>query len=150
MSLDEQFGIGRTIGLGHHTFDADEIVAFAVKYDPQRFHVSAEEAKNSVFGALCASGWHTMALWSRHNAASIPHAEARADGVEFGPAAGFTNLQWLKPVFVGDTIAFSRTPRSHRPLASRPGWHMVTSLCEAVNQNGAPVMRFEVNVLIKA
>jgi len=52
MTLDEYFMIGRTITLGAHKFEADEIKAFAKKYDPQIFHVDEEAAKKSVLGGL--------------------------------------------------------------------------------------------------
>lgn len=154
MSLDRRFGIGETVDLGSHTFGADEIKAFAKKFDPQPFHLDEEKARASVFGGLCASGWHTISTWMKYNAASyaaaIERSRAWGDPVEYGPAAGLRELKWLKPVHVGDTITFSRTPIAHRPLASRPGWHMLTSRCEAVNQHGEPVMSFEVNVLMRA
>lgn len=67
MTLDDYFGIGRTITLGSHTFEADEIKRFAQKYDPQPFHLDEAAAEKSVFGKLCASGWHTCAMWMRHN-----------------------------------------------------------------------------------
>lgn len=154
MSIDRRLGIGETVGLGSHTFGAEEIKAFAKKFDPQPFHLDEDKAAASVFGGLCASGWHTISMWMKHNAASFADTIERSrdwgEPVEYGPAAGLRDLKWTKPVHVGDTITFSRTPESHRPLASRPGWHMLTSRCEAVNQHGERVMSFEVNVLMRA
>lgn len=154
MTVEQKLGIGETIRLGSHRFEADEIKAFAAKYDPQPFHLSEEAAERSVFGRLCASGWHTMAIWMRHNVACFPavieRSRAFGEPVEFGPAAGLKELKWLKPVYVGDTITFTRTPQSQRPLASRPGWRLLTSRCEAVNQHGELVMSFYVMVLMKA
>ncbi|MEL6966811.1 MAG: hypothetical protein AAGM04_05460, partial [Pseudomonadota bacterium] len=46
--------------LGSHTFEHDEIIRFATKFDPQAFHLSEEGAAASHFGRLCASGWHTF------------------------------------------------------------------------------------------
>lgn len=154
MSIDRKLGIGETVTLGSHTFGAEEIKAFARKYDPQRFHIDEEEARKSVFKALCASGWHTISMWMKYNAATFPAAVERSkqfgDPVEFGPAAGLRDLKWLKPVYVGDTITFTRTPQSHRALASRPGWRMLTIVNEGINQNGDKVMSFTSMVLTKA
>lgn len=155
MTLDEKLAIGEEFALGSHTFEAGEIKAFAAKFDPQPFHLSEEAAANSVFGRLCASGWHTASMWMRHNVAAFPaivERSAKGDGtpVEFGPAAGLRDLKWLKPVYVGDTISFFRRPESHRALATRPGWRMLTSLCEARNQHGETVMQFHALVLMKA
>jgi acyl dehydratase len=154
MSIDKRLGIGETVSLGSHTFGAEEIKAFAQKFDPQPFHLDEEKAAASVFGGLCASGWHTISMWMKYNAASfadtIERSKAWGEPVEYGPAAGLRDLKWTKPVYVGDTITYARTPVAHRPLASRPGWHMLTSHCEAVNQHGEMVMSFEVNVLMRA
>ena len=66
-ALDEFLGIGVTTTLGSHTFEPEEIKTFARKYDPQPFHVDEEAARKSVFGSLCASGWHTAATWMKYN-----------------------------------------------------------------------------------
>ena len=55
--------IGYRAELGSHTFTAEEIVAFAKRWDPQPFHVDAEKAKHTLFGSLCASGWHSACMW---------------------------------------------------------------------------------------
>ena len=58
MSFLEE-NLGQDIVIGSYTFSAEEIIDFARKYDPQPFHLDMEAAKNSIFGGLCASGWHT-------------------------------------------------------------------------------------------
>jgi acyl dehydratase len=154
MSLDQAFSIGETMELGSHTFEADEIKDFAGKFDPQPFHLSEEGAANSVFGRLCASGWHTASMWMHYNVPSFETQKERAReagiDLEFGPAAGITDLRWSKPVYVGDTITYYRKPESHRPLSSRPGWHMITARNWGVNQHGETVIEFVANVLMRA
>jgi acyl dehydratase len=153
MSLDQRLAIGETIELGSHTFGADEIKAFAAKFDPQPFHLDEEMARGSVFGRLCASGWHTISTWMKYNAATMPsiveRSKAFGEAIEFGPAAGIRDLTWLKPVYVGDTITFTRKAISHRPLATRPGWRMVALENEARDGSGNPVMRFVTMVLMR-
>ena len=56
---------GQTVVTGSLLFTAEDIIAFAKKYDPQPFHTDPEAAKNFVFGGLCASGWHTCAGWMK-------------------------------------------------------------------------------------
>ena len=77
MNLDEYFGIGVTITLGAHRFEPDEIKAFAARYDPQPFHLDEKAAEKSVFGGLCASGWHTASMWMKYNLAKRQDAEPR-------------------------------------------------------------------------
>lgn len=155
MSLDDFFGIGVTTTLGSHKFEADEIKAFARKYDPQIFHTDEEAAKGSVFGRLCASGWQTAAIWMRYNLATPAatdggHWTGSGARPEFGPSPGFKNLKWPKPVYAGETITFSRTGIAHRPLASRPGWRLLTIRAEGFDSTGDKVLEFESSVLVKA
>lgn len=150
MTLDELLGIGVTVDLGSHTFAADAIKTFARRYDPQPFHLDEELARNSVFGALCASGWHTASIWMRLNVASLATMHRENGTVEWGPSPGIQNLRWLKPVFAGQTVNFTRRALAHRRLASRPGWRVLTLLAGATDGHGDPVLSFEAAVLVKA
>ena len=154
MTLDEFFGIGVTTTLGSHTFEAAAIKAFAAKYDPQPFHLDEEAAKKSVLGSLCASGWHTAATWMKYNLAASPDTQVERwkgpDPIpEFGPSPGFTDLKWLKPVYAGETVTFTRTGVAHRPIGSRPGWRLLSIRAEAFDSTGDKVIEFESAVLVK-
>lgn len=152
MRMSELYPAGERIELGELLFTPEDIVRFATKFDPQPFHTDPEKAHDSLFGALCASGWHTCAGWMKTMAA-FQKAEARrlaAAGIEpprMGPSPGFEKLQWLKPVFAGDTIAYSLTPLASRALQSRPGLFINTGLAEGVNRKGETVLRFETRVI---
>lgn len=152
MSLDEFFGVGTTTTLGSHTFEAESIKAFARKFDPQPFHVDEEAAKSSVLGGLCASGWHTASTWMKYNLATRPGRPWDGPGPrpQFGPSPGISNLKWLKPVFAGETVTYTRTATSHRPLASRPGLHVLTVHAEGFDSTGAKVIEFDSAVLVSA
>lgn len=153
MQLDEFLGVGRRIELGSHHFSAEAIKAFARQYDPQPFHTDEETARDTVFGGLCASGWHTTAAWMKLNVATPlgNGAPWTGDGPapEPGPSPGFSDLKWLKPVFAGETVSFTRTVTGHRPLASRPGWHLVTIVADGTDSAGDKVIEFESAVLMK-
>jgi acyl dehydratase len=139
--------VGITQEIGSHRFTAEEIIGFARLYDPQPFHVDPEAARHSQFGALCASGWHTIAQWMALNIAA---GMAVADDVaEVGPSPGFRNLKWLHPVYAGDTIAYARTILSVRPTASRPGWSVFVIRAEGRNQAGEPVVECECAALVR-
>ncbi len=152
MSLDQFFRIGETINLGSHTFEAGAIKAFARKYDPQPFHVDEEAAKKSVFGNLCASGWHTAATWMKLSVQARMDTGWTGPGPvpEFGPSPGFKNLKWPKPVYAGETVTFTRTAVSHRPLATRPGWRLLALRSEGFDSTGDKVLEFDSAVLVKA
>ena len=132
--------IGARKELGHHTFTADDIKRFAGKYDPQPFHMDDEAAKSSLFGGLCASGWHTAAEFVGHMIRDRQQDEAmlRDKGetiAMWGPSPGFKNLKWPRPVMAGDTLHFRITILDKVDLKSRPERGLLVFLNEGVNQN---------------
>jgi acyl dehydratase len=143
----EDIRVGEVYALGRHTFNADEIKAFAARFDPQLFHMDEQAAEASHFGALCASGWHTASTWMRlmvdFRRRAIEQARARGEPVAaIGPALGFRDLQWLKPVYVGDTIEYQSEVIETRASNSRPGFGLMTIRASGVNQKGDTVISF--------
>ncbi|NLR96733.1 MaoC family dehydratase [Rhizobium sp. P38BS-XIX] len=152
MKLTDLYAIDERIEIGSHTFTPQSIIHFASRFDPQIFHMDAEAAKETLFGGLCASGWHSCAMWMRSFVDFWKSERSRltAEGQtppELGPSPGFKALQWLRPVFAGDTITYGVTLLASRPLASRPGRVLHTLACDGFNQHGVPVLRFESTVL---
>ena len=140
---------GGKIVLGDYTFERDDIVRFAAKFDPQPFHLNEAAAAKSHFGALAASGWQTSAAWMRLMVAARQRYDAaQAVPPESGPSPGFTDLRWLKPVYVGDRLTYSMEVVARR-ATSRPGWGLVTTLNSAVNQWGERVIEFTASVFSK-
>jgi acyl dehydratase len=139
---------GTVAELGSHLFTAADIIAFATAYDPQPFHIDEVAASDSHFGALCASGWHTAAIWMRlmvaHRNAAVAAATAAGQPVPgLGPSPGFRELKWPAPVFAGDTITYRSTYVGGRATASRPGWGIARHENTGHNQNGVLVFSFQ-------
>lgn len=147
MRFFEDIAIGDRAEIGRHTFRAEEIKAFAARFDPQPFHLDEAAAAHSLFGALCASGWHTACLWMR---LAVEHrrredAERRARGelvAALGVSPGFRDLRWPNPVYVGDTVTYATEVLELRPSASRPTWGIMTARNTGTNQRGEPVLSF--------
>jgi len=147
MKFFEDIAIGERAELGRQTFTAGDIKAFAGRFDPQLFHLDEAAAARSHFGALCASGWHTAAVWMRlmveHQRREDAARRERNEPVaELGPSPGFRDLKWLKPVYVGDTVNYAMEIIEARPSNSRPGWGLITLRNTGVNQKGEPVISF--------
>ena len=118
---------------------ADEIKSFAERFDPQPFHLDEAVAEQSHFGALCASGWHTVLIWMRLRIVEMRHEveaqRTRGEPIaQLGPSPGFRELKWLEPVYAGDTITYASEVMDARPLDSRPGWGLVQYFNSGVNQ----------------
>jgi acyl dehydratase len=147
MKFFDDISVGERHDLGRHTFLADDIKAFASRFDPQPFHLDEAAASRSHFGALCASGWHTAAVWMRlmveHQRRDDAARHERGEPVaELGPSPGFRELKWLKPVYVGETISYAMEIIGARPSNSRPGWGLITLRNTGINQRGEPVISF--------
>ena len=154
MSALDLFEIGQQRDCGTHTFTAEAIIAFAKKYDPQPFHIDEDAAKSSIFGALCASGWHTAAVWMKKNTEYRPIWQAQIESQgkvfpQFGPSPGLRNLKWPRPVFVGDTVRYYTTVLSARPRKSDRQWGVVENRSEGINQRGETVITFDSAVLVR-
>jgi acyl dehydratase len=147
MRYFEDLTIGDRMELGSHTFTTEDIKTFAGQYDPQAFHMDEAAAAQSHFGALCASGWHTIAVWMRLRVlyGRREDAERAARGeviARLGPSPGFRELRWLKPVYAGDVITYVSEIAEKRALQSRPGWGLVFARNTGTNQKGELVMSF--------
>jgi acyl dehydratase len=125
---------GRVHELGSHTVSEEEIVAFARQWDPQSFHVDPEAAKESVFGGLIASGWHTGAMWMRL------YVDSLLDGAASMGSPGIEELRWLAPVRPGDTLHGRLTVLEATPSERRPDRGTVRIRGEMVNQDGMTVL----------
>ncbi|HVY58739.1 MAG TPA: MaoC family dehydratase [Xanthobacteraceae bacterium] len=153
MRYFEELRVGERRELGSHTFTADDIKAFATRFDPQAFHVDEDAAARSHFGALCASGWHTAAVCMRHivEARRREQDARRARGepvARTGPSPGVRDLRWLKPVYAGDTVAFRSEVTALRPVR-RPGWGLMMALHTGTNQHGVCVISFLGSVFVE-
>ncbi|HEX2136731.1 MAG TPA: MaoC family dehydratase [Microvirga sp.] len=147
----DEMAVGDVTELGSYRFEADDIVTFARAYDPQPFHVDPEAAKRSLFGGLCASGWHTAAIWMKLLIAHRQRTEAQPSrrAPQLGPSPGFRNLRWLRPVYAGDTISYRSVITGLRASASRPGWGLAFHRNSGTNQHGDEVFSFEGMVFVE-
>lgn len=153
MHLDD-YEIGAKATLGSYTFSAEEIIAFATKYDPQPFHLSVEAGEAGPFKGLAASGWHTCAIWMKlmtafHFRLARERMAQRLPIGRWGPSPGFTDLRWSTPVMAGDTLTYFSEVLETRPSASRPGWGLLKALNTATNQRGQEAMRFTSAVFVE-
>ena len=150
----EEIGIGDELDLGRFTFTSEHIKRFASQYDPQPFHLDENAAKQSHFGALCASGWQTASVWMRlfvlyRQKEALALEKATQPIAQMGPGLGVKNMRWYKPVYAGDTLFYFTTFLAKRPSESRPGWGLVTARNWAKNQDGVVVFECETTALVQ-
>ncbi len=133
----EDFEIGHKERFGRYEVTEQEIVEFAKKYDPQPYHVDEEAAKASLFGRLCASGWHTCAMTMRMMVDRMRETGSYSYG-----SPGIDEVRWLKPVFPGDVLSLEMEVVDKRRSRSRPRLGIVRIRYHVFNQQGEKVMSF--------
>jgi acyl dehydratase len=133
----EDMQVGQVRELGSITPTREEIIAFATQFDPQPFHLDDEAAKASVFGGLCASGWHTCAMAMRLMVTNfLCHTSSMG-------SPGLEGIKWTKPVFPGDTLSLRTMVMATKPMGKRPNIGMTRNLWEMFNQHGDKVLHME-------
>jgi len=115
----------------------EDIVTFARQFDPQPFHLDEEAAKGSVFGTLCASGWHTCSMAMRLMVTNFLHQAASLG------SPGLENVKWLKPVLPGDILRLEHSIVEARPMSKRPDVGLVRTEWDMFNQHGDKVLHME-------
>lgn len=104
----------------------EAIIEFAMDYDPQPFHLDDEAARDSLFGSLAASGWHTISLMGR-----LLREHCIAD-VAWQSNLGMDKVRWKRPV------------RPDIPLRLRYAWR---ELLPGATEGQTGQARLEVQVL---
>jgi acyl dehydratase len=116
--------VGRTIKAGPREVTEREIIDFALRYDPQRFHTDPAWAAESRWGGLIASGWMTCAIAMELVARNI------LTGSESIGSPGLEQIEWPAPVRPGDqlwltvTVLTSRVSSSGRTGIVRWRWEL--------------------------
>lgn len=129
----EEYEVGDTREFGERTVTKEEIIEFAEKYDPQPFHVDEEAAKESMFGGLIASGWHTAAVCMRL------YVDNQMDDASQG-ARGVDELRWIRPLRPGDTLSVTTEIIDKYPDEDNSTIGYVDSKLTATNQRDEPVI----------
>lgn len=132
--------IGQEFLSGEHAMDAEQIIDFATRFDPQPFHTDPEAARDSFFQGLAASGWHTMAVTMRLVVESLPLAG--------GVIGAQVELSWPQPTRPGDILRAKSRILEIRPSRSKPDRGMVLTQCLTLNQSDEVVQEFKANLLV--
>ncbi|MEM1206190.1 MAG: MaoC family dehydratase [Acidobacteriota bacterium] len=126
----EDIEVGEVRTGGEYRVDAEEILDFGRRFDPQPFHVDPEAAAASPFGGLVASGWHTSAVCMR----LMVDLLGPDGGSEGSP--GVEDLRWRTPVRPGDRLSVRVEVLDKRATGSRPTSGLVKIRSELLNQRG--------------
>jgi acyl dehydratase len=130
----EDYVPGSIHEFGSITVEQEEVITFAKKFDPQDFHTDPEAAKQTIFGGLIASGWHTAGLMMRL------YADYYLSKIASLSSPGVDELRWKLPVRPGDELSLRVTVTEARRSNSKPDRGIVRSFIEVLNQNHEVVL----------
>lgn len=138
----DDLAVGQKYGSGSLTIDADAIKRFASEFDPQPAHLDEQEAAQTLFQGLAASGWHTAALTMRLLVDS-----------DFKPAGGVIGasleLRWPRPVRPGDVLSVETEVLEVRPSKTRPEQGIVKVCVTTYNQEREVLQSYVGNLVVR-
>jgi acyl dehydratase len=140
----EDYVAGSVHEFGPIAVGLDEVIDFGKRFVPLSYHTDPELAKQSIYGGLIASGWHTAALMMR------VYTDHYLSKVANLGSPGVDELRWDKPVFPGDELSIRVTVLETRLSSSKPDRGIVRSYLEVLNQKSQVVMNLKmVNFVLR-
>ena len=139
----EDVAAGDRFGTHSYHVTKDEILRFALEFDPQAFHLDEAAAEGSDFGGLTASGWFTAAVGMR----LFMTGELRFVGGAIG--LGVDELRWPTPVRAGDELRLTIEILETRPSRSKPNRGIIRVRNVMTNQRGETVLSLMASALVQ-
>ena len=125
----EDYEEGRVYELGSVEVELAEVIEFATRYDPQYFHTDENRAKESIYGGVIASGWHTASMMMR------VFADKFLSDISSMGSPGLDKLRWYLPVRPGDTLFVCGIVLETRLSKSKPDRGVMRTRTEVHNQD---------------
>ena len=136
--------VGDQFTSGEHAMDEAQITSFAAQFDPQPFHLDDAAARDTLFGGLAASGWHTAAITMRLQVTSgLPIAG--------GIIGAGGELTWPRPTRASDVlhvVSEVSEVMEVTPSRSKPDRGMVSVRSETRNQHGDVLQVATVRIVV--
>ncbi len=130
----EDYIPGSIHAFGSIVVEEAEVLEFGRRFVPLSYHTDKQAARQSIYGGVIASGWHTAALMMRI------YTENYLSKVANLGSPGGDELRWDKPVFPGDELSVRATVLETRRSESRPDRGIVRTFIEVLNQKHEVVM----------
>ncbi len=139
----EDFAVGQTFRSGRLQIDKERIKTFGAEFDPQPFHLDEDAARDTIFGGLAASGWHTAAVTMR----LLVESDLKPAGGIVG--AGADEFRWPRPVRAGDELRIESEVLEVRPSRSRPDQGLIKVRTTTLNQHDEAVQIIIANLVVR-
>jgi len=139
----EDIETGRVLETGSVTLNAADIRVFAEKFDPQPYHLDREAADASLFGGLCASGWHVSALTMK-----LVSDKLESEQIPLIGSGEVSWLEWYRPAFDGDCLSAHVTITGTSRPENETDHGLIECDITVQNQNEKKVMALSTYLMI--
>lgn len=144
----EQIEIGDEIDIGDYLFGPSEIEEFVTRTS------NAATSARSGSPYSCVPAWHVPAAWMqcmvRHYETTTAKPTASTDAFpRLGPAAGFKQLRWHRPIAVGEVISFRGWAERKLVIPSQKDWGLLVVGAEGLDARGDIVLSFYPQMLLE-
>ena len=112
--------------------DESEMIEFALKFDPQYFHIDPDKAKSSPFGQIVASGTYTFAIWNKLN------MEVNGD-IAWIAGLGFNDFKFPNPFLPNTPVQSTSHLISKRESKKNPERGLVIHEYKVTDENGGTI-----------
>lgn len=119
-----------------------DIKEFAIEFDPQPYHLDSEAGDNSIFGGLCASGWHVTAVMMRLLTDSFA-----ARQIELLGSSSVSRVSWRKPVFANDCLK-STLVVAKKSASDDARYGYIECDVDVTNQHGQSVIILNTTLMV--
>ena len=136
----EEIKLGMSRRTAPAVIDKEKMLAFAWEYDHIPLHTDEAYAKKTPFGGLIAPGVMSfMCVWAQYL-----HNDFFGEELLAGKS---TKIEWLKPVYPGDTLTADVTVSGLTRRSERNG--IVELSLDIYNQKGQLVMQDVTEAIVK-
>lgn len=140
----EDLAPGRVFRFGDYAVTREEVIEFATRFDPQPFHIDdAAAAAHPLFGRICASGMHTMAMSHLLQMRGFQQV-----GIHPLAGVGMDEMRLHAPVYPGDRLHIEVELTDVRPSRSKPDRGIVSYLTTVSNQADVAVMTYRSSLFL--
>ncbi len=139
----QDINIGDSFDTNAITISRRDILEFAADFDPQPYHLDPDAADASIFGGLCASGWHITAVMMR-----LLTDTFTANNIALLGSSGVGKLRWRKPVFAGDTLSATIVVSAKDAGNSQYPLSYIECEVDVANQHGDSVIVLSTTLMI--
>ncbi len=133
----EDYVVGTIVDVGEVEFTEADIIAYALRFDPQYIHIDPVRAKDGPFGGLIASGFHTLAGSMRL------FVDKYLSSVAAIASPGIDAMRFHLPVRPGDRLRLRIEVMESRRSASKPDRGIMRNHVDVLNQNHEVVLSHE-------